>query len=324
MRITQCPECKAQYRIPDAHVEIVSGRSASCKKCRARFVVQVAVVPDPVPPQVRIETPASEATTAEPATETAATAAESAVVDTPARRHRRTNAELRQERIHEIRSSFRALHGRLAEIYGRQDSTEEDVRRWVIDALRHGLGYEDRDIRTEERANDRRVDITVRAATNGSPTMVFEVKGPRKPLNARVIDQAASYAAVLNAPYAVVTNGDAWVLLKSATGHDGRHRLIEIFNLALLDEDGVSEDDAESLFLLTKKAVTGKITETQCHRTAASQPARIWKALQEEATLGKLKRTICAQYEEEFGIRLDLDTDDLLKHLEDLVVPDDL
>lgn len=99
-----------------------------------------------------------------------------------------------------------------------------------------------------------------------------------------------------------------------------KRRVVKI----VLDEDGVSEDDAQYLYLLTKKAISSGYTEKQCHQTAAIQPARIWKALQEEGTLAKLRKTIISQYEEEAGVKVDLDLDSLLAHLESLMVPDEL
>ena len=323
VRVTQCPECKAQYRLKDAQADLAAGQTASCRKCRARFVVVVSVIPDPVPLQSAQDAAPAAPVSADP-TDGAAEGTAEGAGEMARRLQRRSRAEVRADNVKQIRDSFSTLHTRLREINSMPESSEEDVRRWVLDALRHGLGHEDKNIRTEERANERRVDITLRLVPSGSPTIVFEVKPIRRSLSRRVIDQASSYAAVLNCPYAVVTNGDAWILLRSVIGPEGRQRLIEIFNIALLDEDGVSEEDAEALYLLTHKSLSSGFTERQSHHIAALQPRRIWNALQDPGTLAKVRRTICEQYKEEAGVPVEIDSADLLDHIEGLLVPDDL
>lgn len=309
MFVTQCSECKFQYRIPESHIEIVSGRSASCKKCRARFVVKVVEIPDAVMLEEKT------------VSKQIATSPNVQPESTP-RQPRRTRSEVRRDFIKKLKADFRALHSRLSEINKEKYSSEEEVRRWVVDALRHVFGYDDRDIRTEERVNERKADIIVRDAENKS-MIVFEVKSIRHPLNQRVIDQVASYAAILNTPYAVITNGDAWIFFKCNV-KAGKLSLIEIFNIALLDEDGVSDDDAEAFYLLTKKSMENGYTERQCHMTAAIQPGRLLNAFLDDSVLSKIRRAIATQYEEETGVKVDIDTESVTERLKDLLMPDEL
>lgn len=314
MYITQCTECKFQYRIPKSHIEIISGRSASCKKCRARFIVNIIEIPDHAIEEENesvTENKKCISTTNTPNTSETST------------RTRRSRSEIRRELIKKLKCDFRALHSRLSEINKEKYSSEEEVRRWVVDSLRHVFGYEDREIKTEERVNERKADIIVRNATDNKPMIVIEVKSIRHPLNRRVIDQAASYAAILDTPYAIVTNGDAWIFFKCGIKSD-KHKLIEIFNIALLDEDGISDDDAESLYLITKKSIESGYTERQSHSTAAIQPTRLLKAIMAESVLTKLRRTLADQYEEETGIKIEVDPENVHEHLKSLLIPDNL
>lgn len=316
MHVTQCPECKFQYRIPASHLEMIVGRTASCKRCRARFLVAVRELPDAV------MTAGEERETK--ASQSLHQSSSGADTDDPnAKTSRRSQLEIRNEQIQKLKLNFRALHPRLSEINKEKSSSEEEVRRWLVDVLRHALGYEDHDIRTEERANERKTDITVRASNEKMPTIVVEVKCVRHPLNQRVIEQVASYAAILDAPYALITNGDAWIFFK-CNPKSSKNKMIEIFNIALLDEDGVSDNDAESLYLLTKKSLTSGYTERQCHQIAAVQPARLWKSISDEAVLSKLSRTISAQYEEETGVKIEIAPERIINHLKNMVIPDSL
>lgn len=314
MYITQCTECKFQYRIPKSHIEMVSGRSASCKKCRARFIVKVLEIPDHI---IEEENESLTENKKYISAETASNKSE------PSTRSRRSRFDIRRELIKKLKNDFRALHSRLSEINKEKSCSEEEVRRWVVDALRHVFSYEDREIRTEERVNERKADIVVRSATDNKPIIVIEVKSIRHPLNRRVIDQVASYATILDTPYAIVTNGDAWIFFKCGIKSDKR-KLIEIFNIALLDEDGISDDDAESLYLITKKSIESGYTERQSHSTAAIQPSRLLKAIMAESVLTKLRKTIADQYEEETGIKIEVDPESVHEHLKSLLIPDNL
>lgn len=298
MPITQCPECEARYRIKAHQAELFAGKTATCRRCRARFKVEFL--------------PAS--------TSEQATANEEEQRQSARARRRRTKTEIRGEYVQQVADGLRTLHSRLREIDRTPKSSEEEVRRWVVDVLRTSFGYDDRDIRTEEKVHDRKVDIVLRTDPDGPPCFVFEIKNIRRSLNQRVIDQATSYAIGLGSPYAVVTNGAVWRLFRSC----GKEGLSEIFDVALLDEDGVSDEDAELLYLISKRAYMSADTERQTHLVAATNPTRLVAALVDEGVVSKLRRTLETRYRDETKVKVALDSDELKDRLGELLSPESL
>ena len=94
--------------------------------------------------------------------------------------------------------------------------------------------------------------------------------------------------------------------------------------MALLDEDGVSEEDAELLYLISKRAYTSADTEKQTHLVAATNPTRLVSALVDEGVVSKLRRTLESQYRDETKIRVTLNTDELKDRLGELLSPESL
>ncbi len=301
MPITQCPECGKRYKVPTDQASSIVGRTATCKRCRARFVVQLISPTD----------------------------SEKALIDqeerdkAERRRRRRTKAEIRSEYIDTVASGFRALHNRLSEIDRTPSSSEEEIRRWTIDALRSCLGYDDSDICTESKVHDRKIDILI-SDSEGKPLIVVETKNIRRPLNQRVVDQAASYTFGVSAPYAVITNGAVWRFFKAGKDHNHNNALIEVFDVALLDDDGVSDDDAELLYLLSKRSMSSGDTESHCHQAASMHTLRLVEALLDEGVVAKVRRALITRYKDETGVNVDIDLDYLKDKLEEFVMPGEL
>lgn len=297
MRITECPECHTRYRVREEMVSVYAGKHITCKRCRARF-------------KIEFESP----TVAE----------EESAKQKASMRTRRTKAEIRDEHVTTVRDGFRQLHARLAAIDDTPNSSEEEVRRWILDVLRTTLGFDDSEIVTEARVHDRKADIIIQPDPQAPPCFVYEIKNIRRALNQRVIDQAASYAAGLNAPYAVVTNGAVWRLLKTHVATNGSTSMIEVFDVALLDDDGVSDDDAEALYLLSKRAVTISDTEKYAHAMAALQPSRVFDGLRDEAVIKKLRTILERRYQDSTEVKVSLDDDLVLDQLDQLLSADTL
>ena len=190
--------------------------------------------------------------------------------------------------------------------------------------LRTTLGFEDSDIITEARVHDRKADIVVQPDPSAPPCFIYEIKNIRRSLNQRVIDQAASYAVGLNAPFAVVTNGAVWQMLKKHVAPNGATTMIGVFDVALLDEDGVSDDDAEALYLLSKRAVQIGDTEKHSHTMAALQPSKIFDALRDEAVIRKLRTTLEKRYQDSSNVKISLDDELVLDQLDGLLSADTL
>ncbi len=297
MRITECPECHTRYRVRDELVPVYEGKHTTCKRCRARF-------------EIVFESPSTaEEISAKPKSST---------------RTRRTKAEIRDEHVGTVREGFRQLHARLSEIDNTPKSSEEEVRRWVLDVLRTTLGFDDSDIITEARVHDRKADIVIQPDTNLPPCFVYEIKNIRRPLNQRVVDQAASYAVGLQAPFAVVTNGAVWRLLKTHISPSGVTTMLDVFDVALLDDDGVSDDDAEALYLLSKRAITIGDTEKHSHVMAALQAEKIFDALRDDDVVRKLRTVLEKRYQDTVGTKVGLDNELVLDQLDLLLSADTL
>ncbi len=87
--------------------------------------------------------------------------------------------------------------------------------------------------------------------------------------------------------------------------------------MALLDEDGVSEEDAENLYLLTARAVFGGDLEKMSHRVACKSKKRILKALESERVIKALKAELALSYKEEHGQTVKLEDNDVSSALQE-------
>jgi predicted Zn finger-like uncharacterized protein len=285
---TSCDDCKTRFRVKSEYQSQV-GKTVRCPKCKNVFLMEL-IEPTPLE-QASIQ----EAELGE----------DSANGKDSGKARRRTKAEIRQEAIDSIRDGFRRLHPRLVEISNAQRASEEEVRRWCVDALENALGYNKNEIDTEVSTLGGRVDIALKR--DGNIFLVIECKNIRARLNNNVRDQAAGYATSLSAEWTVVTNGQIWRLYRVIPQIGKEPRFIEVFDVALLDEDGVSEIDAENLYLLTSRAVFGGDLAKMSHLMACTSKKRILQALASERVIKALRVELASTYKDEQDKNLNLD-----------------
>lgn len=297
--VTACDECGSRFKLGEKHKKVI-GKQARCPNCKSVFQVEL------VEP-----TPLEQAGLSEPKAD------EPSPKDShPKRSRRRSQSEIRQEHIDSICQGFRQLHPRLASIAEAQKSSEEQVRVWVIDALADVLGYDMSDeIDTEVRALGHRVDIVLKK--DDQIFLVIECKNIRNKLRSKVTEQAVAYATSLSARWVVTTNGQIWKLFQVTPKQGQEPKVTEIFDVALLDEDGVSEIDAECLYLLTSRAVFGGDLEKKSHYIACTSKKRILKALASERVTKALRLQLTASYKEEYDERVNLQDEDVGAVLEE-------
>lgn len=294
--VTTCEYCGVRLRLRKQHARLV-GRTVRCPKCHREFTLQ-------------LERP---------------TNVERAAIDnasTEKRRKRRTKAQIRRTHVKRIKDGFRAYHGRLKRIATQATSSEEEVRRWCIDVLREAVGYKDNEIDTELRALNKRIDIALHK--DGKVFMVIECKNIRSRLRENVTQQAACYAANRSADWAVVTNGQIWRLYRVYPVRGKDPRVVQVFDLALLDDDGVSDEDVELLYLLTPRALFTGATEKYYHKIASTSDDRLLKGLMSDRVVRSLCRELKESYQQDNNTRVQLDRDVVAARVRDMFLPGDL
>ncbi|MBD2233186.1 type I restriction enzyme HsdR N-terminal domain-containing protein [Phormidium tenue FACHB-1052] len=302
---TSCDDCKTRFRVKSEYQNQI-GKPVRCPKCRNVFVMELV---EPTPLEVV-------------SIQAANTEEESDNKSNPKTIRRRTKAEIRQETIDSIRDGFRRLHPRLVEISNSPKASEEEVRRWCIEALENVLGYSKNELDTEVRTLGGKVDIALKRGDH--IFLVIECKNIRAKLNNNVRDQAAGYATSLSAEWAVVTNGQIWRLYRVIPQPGRDPRFIEIFDVSLLDEDGVSEVDAEKLYLLTSKAVFGGDLENESHLVACISKKRMLKALDSERVIKALRLELATTYKDEQDKNVPLNDEDVQRALQNVLGLGDL
>ena len=297
--VTVCDECGSRFKLGEKHKKLI-GKQTRCPKCKSVFRVEL-VEPTPLE-QAKLSEPKPDC--------------ENSSESTISKKRRRSQSEIRQEYIDSICQGFRQMHPRLASIAEAQKSSEEQVRLWVIDALSDVLGYTHaEEIDTEVRALGQRVDVVLKK--DGQIFLVIECKNIRNKLRSKVTEQAVAYATSLSAKWVVTTNGQIWKLFQVTPRKGQEPKVTEIFDVALLDEDGVSEIDAECLYLLTSRAVFGGDLERKSHYIACTSKKRILKALASERVTKALRLELTSSYEEEYEKRVNLKGEDVEAVLEE-------
>ncbi|MBN2712157.1 MAG: type I restriction enzyme HsdR N-terminal domain-containing protein [Planctomycetes bacterium] len=296
--IAECDSCSARFKIREKQ-RYLQGKSIRCPKCHSLFRVNL-----------------SEPSFVEEA------ALKNDEEEEKKANKRRSKNEIRQEYIDQVKTGFRELHGRLSEINDNQKSSEEQVRVWCIDALRNALGYANNQIDTELRALGKSVDIAIK--NNDKVFMIIECKNIRSKLNGTVLNQAALYASTLTADWAVITNGQIWKLYRVFPQKGMDPKIIEVFDVALLDDDGVSDKDAEDLYLLTHRAISSGDTEKNYHQTASTTQKRLIKVMKSEKVIKAIRQELISNYKEDTGENIKLDDDDIGEKVGALFEPLDL
>lgn len=211
---------------------------------------------------------------------------------------------------------------RLAAIAGDATASEETVRVWCIDVLRVALGYKNEDLDLELCAVGKKIDIAVKH--EGDVILIVECKkfDSKLPKNAR--DQAVNYAANRSASWALVTNGQNWALYRVIPVEGQEPRVVEVFNISLLDDDGLSAYDVERLYLLKKVALLRGETEKEFHLAQCLDDKRLVAALMSDRVIAATRKSLLESYEKEFKERVKLAADDVRVLLSDLTGPGDL
>ena len=191
-----------------------------------------------------------------------------------------------------------------------------------MDVLRNVLGYDDADLDTEMTALGQRIDIAVKH--NGKVLLVIELKNVRHKLPTAVREQAANYAASKSADWTVVTNGQVWKLYRiiPVKGHDPQ--IVEVFDIALFDDDGLSDNDIACFYLLTKRALTGSDSERRFHLKESLNDRRILAAINDEKIVKAMSKLLATTYRQENKVNVKLSSEDVRARLEDLFRPEDL
>lgn len=293
--IAVCDECDARVRVLKKHGALV-GKTVRCPKCHTRFTL-----------------------TLEEPSERDRVAIDADRAEKAKRQKRRSKNEIRDEHITAAREGFRALHQRLQSIAEEPRSSEEQVRVWCLDVLRTALGYDDAQLDTECRVLSGRVDIAIKE--NDEVAVVIECKNIRSKLRNNVRDQAGAYAATLSARWAVVTNGDIWKLYRVTPQKGNSPRMDLVFDVALLDDDGVSPEDAEKLYLLSHRGLSSGDTESEYHDVRCKSPQRVFEALASDRVLSALRIELATTYKEEAGQAIKMTNEDAEDALQDLLTP---
>lgn len=220
----------------------------------------------------------------------------------------------KKSRLSKISKEFTQQIGRIATQKAKGRRNEEETRRWCVDLLRSALGYKDHDIETELSILGQRVDIALK--DNDRVFMVIECKAATVALSGAAINQAANYATSLGAEWAVVTNGDNWKLLHVSPSRGSEPELTLVFDVSILDEDGLSSADAECLYLLTKEAVRSGEAKLALHRARCLSIDVLRAALISGPTVAMLAKRMEAEYKSATGVAVSLSEEEVSGALE--------
>jgi predicted type IV restriction endonuclease len=215
----------------------------------------------------------------------------------------------RRNSFKKIDKGFKSQIGRIASLVASGKRNEEETRRWCIDVLKTAMGYKDSEIETESKVLGQRVDIALK--NNGKVFLVIECKAATVKLNQAAINQAATYAVGLGAEWAVVTNGHNWMLYHVSPTKGIEPDVIEIFNVSILDEDGISEDDAYYLYLLTSESIFSGETKQAFHDINCLSYANIQAAINNKDVLNLICKNMEANYRKNMGVAVDVSPDEI-------------
>ena len=309
--VTTCPTCQKRFRVSKKHESFI-GKEIKCPKCKRPFVIQLE---QPAP----IEQ-AAMANTAGGTSDQIASASQ--VGEKQAQRpRRRTKAQIRKGAYKRIRKEVGAFMKQLETISGCDASSEEKVKMWCKDVLITALGYKNDDLDFELSAGKGRIDIAIKH--NEDVIMAIECKKPGT-LPAIALKAAVTYAAVRSANWAAVTNGQIWALHRVIPVNGQNPRSVELFNISLLDDDGLSTYDVERMYLLTKCALLRGETEKEFHRKQCLENRRLFDAMISDRAIKSIRRSLVLDYKKEFKHHVALTVDDVEDALKELIRPEEL
>ena len=280
-----CELCGARHKIREKHKDLV-GKQVRCVNCREYFTVSLSV-----------------------ASENDVEAAEQEKGKT------KQVDEAVEEATQKIFGAFQEIQKRLSILVDKGKRNESEVQRWCIDFLKGGLGYKDEEIETELKILGQRVDIAIKR--DDKVLMVIECKSANVSLTPTVRNQAVRYAVNFGAEWAVTTNGQIWKLYQITSRPGEEPECTEVFDIFLLDENGVSEYELDCLFLLTSESLESGNTARNAHFCACMSEKYLLPAL----TSPKVVEVICKELEEtyfkETGFRTEADRNSIVEYIKD-------
>jgi hypothetical protein len=308
--VTTCPTCQKRFRVPKKYESFI-GKEIQCPKCKRPFVIELE---KPAPIEQAAMATAAEKNGQEE------TAAKTTGIDTT-KKKKRTKAEIRKAAYKKIKKEFGPYMRQLEAISECESNSEEKIRVWCIGVLKGALGYQDEDLDFELSAGKGKIDIAVKH--ENKVILAIECKKPGTlPSVAR--KAALTYAAVRSADWAAVTNGQIWELHRVIPVDGENPRSVELFNISLLDDDGLSQYDVERMYLLTKKALLRGETEKEFHRAQCFDKNRVFAAMLSDRVIAALRRSLTTSYKKEYKESVKLSDDDVFEELKDLIRPEEL
>lgn len=204
--------------------------------------------------------------------------------------------------------------GKIAIQISKGQRNEEETRRWCIELLLNAFGYKSSDIETETKALGQRVDISL--MDKGNILAIIECKAATVKLGMPAIMQAANYATSLGVEWAVTTNGHHWMMFHVSPALGKEPDVVMIFDVEILDEDGLSKNDAACLYLLTKQAITTGETKKVFHTENIMTIESLKRSMISPAVIAKIKEELQEQYHRIHGITPEVDADSLRDAIE--------
>ena len=310
--VTTCTTCQKRFRVSKKYESFI-GKPINCPKCHRPFVIELESASP-------IEN-AAMANSESGSVSTNGDAVGSTAVITKPKRKQRTKAEIRKTAYKHIKKEFGPYLKQLAAISACDSTSEEKVRVWCCGALQNALGYKAEDLDYEVTAGKGKIDIVIKH--DDKIILIIECKKPG-PMPAIARKAAFGYAAQVSADWAVVTNGQTWELHRVIPVSGENVSAVELFNISLLDDDGLSPYDIERMFLLTKRALLRGETEKEFQRAQALEDKRLLAAMFTDRAISAIRRSLCDGYRQQFKKHVKLTPDDVYDSLKSLIRPDEL
>jgi predicted type IV restriction endonuclease len=208
-----------------------------------------------------------------------------------------------------IETAIKRQIGRLFSSVQSGKRNEEETRIWILDFLKAGLGYKDHEIETEVKMLGKRADIVLKE--HDQIFLVIECKSANVKLTKAAILQASAYAISVGASWAVVANGQRWQLFHVSPTKGVEPDITQIFDIELLDEDGLSEDDIFYLSLLQKESLKNGAARELYHTINAVSIKRIHDEIAHPDIVKVLCKRLEERYRRKMGVVVTIDPTDL-------------
>lgn len=191
-----------------------------------------------------------------------------------------------------LKAAIKRFHRPLTDLVDR-DANEGDTRLLVTDFLCDGLGYDKySDLTTEYQVKGEFADYGVRI--DKQLVAFIETKRVATKLATKHLRQVQMYAVNEGVEWVILTNGVVWqVYHLDASG--GLPVLTDLVLEVDLLGDQTTPQKANTLFYLTRDSLKRRQIQELWHRTKATSPQALAKAMTSEAVLDALKRELRKQ-----------------------------